>query len=626
MDLEGWWASMKGVYHRLAPAARLRIFIYIVFALQLGKAVWLVPVDEIFDGVPLTDSHFSRIYSDVINDRALMRISHRSWGYDPLIGAGQPVGSGLVAQSHAFILFDRLLRRNANPAATIKLLFLLAFLVAPFLVMGAARLFSFNEASAAVVLALAAGGSLGHEYLSRALLYQGNITFWFAAHLALFNAGALYSALSRRSTGGYLAFALTLPLLVLLDPAVALMQIVPVAALTVDAAPRQRSHAITWTAAALALTLVVNGFWIRPFLIFHSFSMVDMDGVTPGLRGLFSAFLSFKKIPLESVWTFLRAYVLIFGISELMFLFSENRALARTLLIWTGALFLVGFFGGYFSWVSGMEPAHLGLVFFLVLTLPAASFMTSTFFKPGSRRILLFAWSLWFIVSWQTANHWEYPAFSTEPLAQGNAILADFDTLPRDRRVLVEASSGINELLSVVRDRTKRSYVGSPSSWWNTEFGRSVSFDRKKGYLTLCGKPFENYDGPMLQAILDRYNVGYLLIFSRDAEKVVKEFPGIIKPYRVPQEGAIYRLYEVKSDHSGFFIEGAGQVRFDRNRIHVFPAVAGPLLLSFHWVEGLTVKPPLVLRARYLEDDPIPFISVDNSAGIKDFEIRYEPR
>src|SRR5258708_37097101 len=112
---------LGNVIARLTPAARLRIFVYIVFALQFAKVARLIPIEDVFDGSPLTQSQFSQIYSDVTNDRQLIEATNRSWGYDPFIGAGQPIGTGRIAESRGFIFWDRLLRQAASPSSTIKL-------------------------------------------------------------------------------------------------------------------------------------------------------------------------------------------------------------------------------------------------------------------------------------------------------------------------------------------------------------------------------------------------------------------------------------------------------------------------------------------------------------------------
>ena len=134
------------------------------------------------------------------------------------------------------------------------------------------------------------------------------------------------------------------------------------------------------------------------------------------------------------------------------------------------------------------------------------------------------------------------------------------------------------------------------------------------------------YEAPMLMDALDRYNVGLIIVTTPRTKQFFDEFPGIVKPYRAFEPGDEYWIYKVVSSGTGYFIEGSGHVWFDRDRIHVRPEHAGPLTLSLHWVDGMKAKAPAVARSKYLEDDPIPFIAIDNPSGEKDIEIRYESR
>ncbi len=626
MDLEGWVARARSAWDRLTPPARLRILIYVVFALQISKLTRLVPINEIFDGSPLTEFHFGQIYSDIVNDREFMRISHRPWGYDPFVGAGQPVGSGLTPESQAPILFDRLFRSHLAPAITIKIFFWLAFLAGPFFVLGAAKLFGFDDASTAISLSLAAAGSLGYEFLTRYFIYRGNISHWFVAHMALLNAAAFYALLTRNSRRSAICFALTLPLLPLLDPAVAILQLVPITVLLIDAPERHRREAIGWLALGTVLALVINAFWLRPFLIFHRFSNGELEWPTPGTRGLYAAFLPIGKNSLNVVWAAMRAYIVVFGVAELVFFITERRMLSRVLLFWGGVLFLVGFFGGHVSWFRNFEPGRLGFLFLLVMSLPASAFMAETFLKPGSVRKILFLWALWTAMSWQTVSRYDALPIRSSFMTREIQVLNEIRTLPRDRRILVEYIPELNDMLRMAARLTGRSFVGFSSTWWNTDFGRSAAFDYHDGVITLFGHALERYDGPMLMEALDRYNVGLIIAATPRTKLFFDDFPGIVRPYRAFDPADEYWIYQVVSSGTGYFIEGSGRVWFDRNRIHVRPNQAGPLTLSLHWVDGMKASPPAVVRSKYLEDDPVPFIAIDNPSGEKDIEIRYEPR
>lgn len=222
----------------MTPAARLRVVLYIVLGLQCAKMGRLVPIDTLFDGDPLTPYSFSQLYADVSDDRRLSAASGGARGFDPLVAAGAPVGVGFIEESHAVILFDRLCRPWLDPSATIKIFLWLSFLAAPLLLFAAGRLFGFSEGAIGIALLLSAAGTLGFDSFSKALVLRGSVGVWLAGHVALFNAACFFATLQRPSRWTGPVFALTLPLLLTLDPAVTLAQIAPLTMLAWRAPPR----------------------------------------------------------------------------------------------------------------------------------------------------------------------------------------------------------------------------------------------------------------------------------------------------------------------------------------------------------------------------------------------------
>ena len=86
---------------------------------------------------------------------------------------------------------------------------------------------------------------------------------------------------------------------------------------------------------------------------------------------------------------------------------------------------------------------------------------------------------------------------------------------------------------------------------------------------------------------------------------------GLVQCWRVP-------------DPPGYFVEGSGRVSADFNRIRLsgLATATGRVVVSYHWVDGLTSAPPADLRRVEVPGDPVGFIGIFNPP--KELEIRLE--
>lgn len=615
---------LRATLEKLTPAARVRIFVYLVLAFQAVKVARLVPIENLADGNALTQFHYSQMFADVTNDRKLLANGTRSWGYDPFVAAGTLVGAGLVPESHAAIRFDRLLRRWLSPAVTIKLFVWLALLLGPVLVAAAARWFGFGAASTVVVTALAGASLTGYGFLSGLLISLGDVAFWLGGPLAIFNAAALYATTRRSSRPAALAFFLTLPVLLLLDPGIFVMQAVPVSVLLVSLS-RRRNSGFLLTAALLA-SMAVNAFWLKPYAMFHWSYEGAMMWWSAGAHGILSSLLGAADNSLWIFWGLVRAFILVAGLYQLWSKRQAHRVLAQTLTAWLIAIFLVGFFGGRLMVLHELEPGHLPYLLFLILSFPAADYMAARFLSPGTVRQIVFVWFLWLLVSWQSRNPRDcYPIRDVYTRSE-LSVLSDLRGLPRDRRVLVEYSPQLNDMLHMSAPTTGLVFVGFPSTWWRAAFHESAMLTREGGDLMLFGVPLSRFDDELLKKALVRYNVGTIVVTSPDARDFFDGFPDLVAPRRTvdTDPDRDHWVYDVLIPGTGYVLSGRGRAVFSLNHIRVHTEGAGQFLLSFHWVNGLRVPPPVSIRPRYFPNDPLPFIEIKNPAGQRDFVVSYE--
>jgi hypothetical protein len=71
-----------------------------------------------------------------------------------------------------------------------------------------------------------------------------------------------------------------------------------------------------------------------------------------------------------------------------------------------------------------------------------------------------------------------------------------------------------------------------------------------------------------------------------------------------------------------WFVEGEGKVQVGANRLELRDLKGNPIVLKYHWVEGLAATPHANILPLKLGDDPIPFIKIVNSPRVLTLRVR----
>jgi hypothetical protein len=102
------------------------------------------------------------------------------------------------------------------------------------------------------------------------------------------------------------------------------------------------------------------------------------------------------------------------------------------------------------------------------------------------------------------------------------------------------------------------------------------------------------------------YNIGAVVAFHPLSVKKLLAIPGLVT---VDQRIGPIHLMKVNQPLS-WFVEGEGQLQAGANRLELNALKGNPIVLKYHWVEGLFATPAVKLMPMELADDPIPFIKL----------------
>jgi hypothetical protein len=143
----------------------------------------------------------------------------------------------------------------------------------------------------------------------------------------------------------------------------------------------------------------------------------------------------------------------------------------------------------------------------------------------------------------------------------------------------------------------------------------------------LAGRHIRDWSAEELQRFLRRYNVGWIITWSRASVRkeggrplstdvfaampfcsLVAELPRLTGR---PDENR-YFVFKVSAP-PGFFLRGRGRVlRVDYDLIELAELVPqeGLIVISYHWQDGLEAEPQVQLTAVRVGDDPVGFIAI----------------
>ena len=174
---------------------------------------------------------------------------------------------------------------------------------------------------------------------------------------------------------------------------------------------------------------------------------------------------------------------------------------------------------------------------------------------------------------------------------------------------------GDTHLLALLPRMIDREVIGGPMEESRLAH-HFVDFNRGR----FLGNPLAGYDDEELIERLAFLNVGTIVAWSEDAVGDLETRPFLTEEATFGR----YRVFGVQRLPAWFPGALAASVRASVDRIEVFGAPEGPIVLPYHWDAAWTSEPDLALRRADRFGDPIGFVEVENGAT-RNFVLRYEP-
>ncbi len=594
----------------------------------LGLVLLFHPVSGLFADQPIIDQDWGLHFHHLNSLAAFWHQSRMAWGYNPYFMAGYPSNTIQDLSIKFFEWFAVCASGIAlSPVQWFKLSAFLATASLPWTIYFAAKNFFAAEPNRHRLALMTAFLATVYWWNSfpREMFFYGVIGFPIASYLSLLGVSIFFRLVRDRVQtpsliSVWLLFAaVIMPLhpesiLVFAPPMVALLAFRP-RLLTVRVAG--------WIAAAVSISTLLNLVWLIPAFMHRGddasttiVKQLPLFADTGGFAFILDyvgshGYWSFRPSVFEKGFRLALLLLGTMGIGRLCC--DEDKDLGILLASASLLLFGVAYFGALIPAIKPWQPLRFKVPLDLYLAI-AAAYRLDRWLSDRVRSrplvpIILSCGLMAFIMNVVVTESTGRLRLRSQFIPELKSIIAWIRSeTPSDARVLFEESgdeSGFvyngTYLSSFLPYFTGRQLIGGPINLYNdrhhfAEFHSGKLF--KKDPLEITDAELRNY--------LRLYNIGAVVAFDPASIQRLQSVPGLVT---VEERLGPITLMRVNQPLS-WFLAGEGNLKASYNRLELSDLSGNPIILKFHWVDGLTATPYAHVEPIKMADDPIPFIKL----------------
>ena len=596
----------------------------------------------IFGDYPLTTIDYDTHYEQTLRALEAFERSGRTWSWDPHLLAGSLAGAIFDADNKLHELWVIALHRfGVAPHRAYNLFVVLAHVLVPWIVAGAARILGLRGWTTVAAAALAS--ALWYfDAFSHWSFWVGMISWSLGALLALLPLATFIRWSTTRSPAWLAATLPALALALQCHPYTFFVLAPPMVAAWLSVArrvPLRTNLAVVGVAVAAA---AINAWWMIPALRFahHLLSSDFFLAATidrfatdwleltnqPSMHGLMSARTTFRFLALGAA---------ALGLGVLR---ARRDARFLPLAVAVATLFGATYLGGHLPALRQVQPYRFVLPGALVACFPAALALEELVARwraaPPPRWTLAllgllsvaavpaFARDvLYFLpahVPGAKSQSVFIPPFVPDAYAFGDLGWPELPTydhraIPKDQRVFED---WVRDHDDGSRWLVDNPLIGERLAWATNAqvLGGFRELNLEHSDANFFRRfPFADAPPGELEAYLERYDVGWLILsqYFPDLEARADLLDLQINAFGT-------RFYRVRR-RPGYVVGGPGDVRAESDRIVVRGSAGGRVVLRYHWIETFECRPGCRAVRVPDEHDRVGFVAAEGAPA--DFEI-----
>lgn len=592
---------------RLSDDRRVR-WLLMLAGIHIVATLFFFPAQHLFDARPVVTVDHAVHYEQCLRARAVFWQAFRLDCYNPYFMAGYPSGTVFDVDMKGAELFTALI--PIHTATALKLFILIAYLsMLPSVYRGARMLgFRLDEAVLGVMLLLAFW-HWGRPYAGD-FRFVGMFSFIFATHASIYVTG-----LVRRFIAGDRGPALFIlgPIAFSVHVLSVVMATVSITAVLIADHARITARRAEWLLVWVVVVVAANALWIVPLVRFlpdkvPSEAFFQLHGLRHVARILLA----------PSGW--IATVMLALALAGAWNMARERRMhTAAPSLVSVVVMVLFAAFGTHLPGINQLEPGRFlfsAIIFATPLAGAGLASLVNSLAARASAAVPAARLQTLFMVSL---------ALAPLPLAMLDAKAFYHHTLSVDlpprverlRTLLIANMRGRGRLL--IEEGSARAYGGFflpallPSQTHIEQIGgpypqvpllhHRTTFDDD----AFLGRPFAQWTTDEVRARLDFLRVRWAVTATENAGKFVAAIPGVTLRW----EDGLLRFWELPAPaNHGVYVSA------DYNRIEAGLVVgSAPVVLPYHFVDGLEVNDGNEIVPERRDDDPVPYISVRRVAA-----------
>ena len=605
MAVAGWCLARTLTAGRVENATRMR-WLFMLAGIHIVATLFFFPAQHLFDARPIITADHAVHYEQCLRSRTVFWQTFRLDCYNPYFMAGYPAGTIFDVDMKGAELFTALI--PIHTATALKLFILIAYLAMLPSVYRGARMLGFRVDEAVLgVMLLLVYWHWGRPYASD-FRYVGMFSFVFATHAVIYVTGLVRRFIARdRGVAlfilGPIAFSVHVLSVVMATVSIG-------TTLVADRSRLSRRRAELLFLWALVVVFA-NALWILPLIRFLPYKVPSEAYYQ--LHGLHQV----VRLLLAPTGWIATAVLVLAACGAVRFARDKRASDGAPSLVST--LVMLGFavLGTHIPGINQLEPGRFlfsAIVFSTPLAGAGAVWLIDALGARLAPRAAVRMRTALFValalvplpLAMLDAKAYYRHTLSVDlpPRVERLRSLVVANVHGRGRLLIEEGSAsayGGFFLPALLPAQTHVEQIGGPYPKIPLIHHRTTFDDD-----TFLGRPFAAWSAEDLRARLDFLRVRWAVTATAPAGAFVAAIPGI----RLVWEDGTLRLWELTEPGDGV------PVRAEYNRIEADVAVGSkPVVLPYHWLEGIKSSDGNQIVPVLRDDDPVPFICVRRVAA-----------
>jgi len=588
---------------------------------------------------PLLNGDYAFHFFQTRQTLDFLRISGRTWGYDPYFMAGYPtIAVNMLNNFFATFLAGVLSFFLPLPIA-IKTVIIMMLITFPLIYFFSCRNFSFSVPQS--LLASAVLIFLLHFYwFYRATIKDGLYNFAFCIFFTLFTFSCFVRYLERSEKRVIVYYTLSGWLSLTIHPLSGFILISFLFSYLIFNHRKIFSREFRHLVLGTCLIMAGNLYWLMPIIRFSKYYLSTHKFCQAwGFLDFLEKLCDYKNV----VFNFF------FGCSLLtpFFIKREDKKRSLILSIWIISLIMISIGScktePIKSFFAHLQPSRYLLVSTILIPILAVqSFSDLAFFEKYARRL---KWIILFFCTIILLHFFICSDCLTRLSGNRDCVLKKIFCLPlvkfqqitddimgnfgeglvdkvlgltdRSARVLIEDSDGgkafhHSHMLGLLQMLTSREFIGGP--YIEVKIIHSfAAFGNGKIFF----KRIKDISIERFMRYMDLYNIKWVFAHSEESRCYFQAHPEYFQHIDAYRNIDIYSV----NREASYFIEGKGNIQPSLDKIIITNASRGNIIIKYHFLETLKTSPMVSIREVKMLDDPVGFIGIDNSRGYDSIEI-----